>query len=469
MSASSRPGSLLVIGAGIGGYTAAIRAAREGMAVTLVEPGELGGTCLNVGCIPTKSLLHQAHQFRQRDQWEPHGLDPAGLRLNYAHVIAQRQQVVQQLVQGVRSLVRRNRITLVQGHAEFSAADVVCVRETGAELRADRIVIATGSEPVMPALPGLDLPGVVDSTGALALTERPSRVMVIGGGVVGVEFAQIFSDFGSQVSLIEQQDALLRQEDPDIVDVLRQSLQQGGVELHLSAQVREVHREQDGLRVAFTHGGSEHQRVVDCMLVAVGRRPRVQGLGLERIGLRLEHGAILTDDVGRSSIPHIYAVGDVRGGLLLAHKAGAEAECAVAHMLGRPASFSALVMPRAVYTEPEIAAVGLTEAEARQRHAQIKVGRFPFAANGKALSMGAGQGMVKVLADAATDQIVGISMVGTDVTQLLGEATLAVQMELTLQALMHTVHAHPTLTEALMEAAHDACDGAAIHLPPARA
>jgi dihydrolipoamide dehydrogenase len=208
---------------------------------------------------------------------------------------------------------------------------------------------------------------------------------------------------------------------------------------------------------------------VDTVLVAVGRRPRVQGLGLERIGLRLEHGAILTDDVGRSSIPHIYAVGDVRGGLLLAHKAGAEAECAVAHMRGRPASFSALVMPRAVYTEPEIAAVGLTEAEARQRHAQIKVGRFPFAANGKALSMGAGQGMVKVLADAATDQIVGISMVGTHVTQLLGEATLAVQMELTLQALMHTVHAHPTLTEALMEAAHDACDGAAIHLPPARA
>lgn len=463
MSARGPQASLVVIGGGVGGYTAAIRAAREGMAVTLVECGELGGTCLNVGCIPTKSLLHQAHLFRGAEAWRLYGLDPKQLRVDYAAVAAKKSQVVQQLVQGVRSLVQRNRIRLVQGTAEFVDAHTLRIRESGDTVRGERFVVATGSEPIVPRLPGVDLPGVVTSDGALAWTTLPRRVLVVGGGVIGVEFAQIFSDFGCEVTVVEQQDGLLLQEDPDIVRVLHQQLVAGGVTFRLNATVEGLCQDGAQLQATLAGKGARTTLGVDAVLVAVGRRPRLTGLS--RLELRMDKGALATDDFCRTSLSHVYAVGDVRGGPLLAHKASAEAECAVAHMLGGQRPISASVIPRAVYTSPELAAVGLTEAEARSQAGGIKVGRFPFSASGKALSMGETQGLVKVVADAATEQILGISMVGPDVTNLLGEATLAVQMELTLEALAQTVHAHPTLAEALMEAAHDA-SGDAIHLPP---
>jgi dihydrolipoamide dehydrogenase len=474
--------SLLVLGGGIGGYTAAIRAAREGMSVTLVEPGELGGTCLNVGCIPTKSLLHQAHQFRQVHSMQAFGIDPLKLRLDFAAVGAKKNQVVQQLVQGVRSLVKRNRITLVKGHAEFIEPNTVLLQETGERLRAAHFVVATGSVPVMPPLLDMELPAVVTSDGALKLERLPHRVLVMGGGAVGVEFAQIFRDFGSEVILVEQQEALLSQEDSEVVAVLHQHLEKRGVAMRLGRRVQLLRAAgavpKTSIQVELTGSDSPEQLEVDLVLVAVGRQPRVEGLGLDRLGIRMNKGAIATDDVGRTSLPHIYAVGDVRGGLMLAHKASAEAEVAVAHMLFQgkarsgfqlnhqgPLSMAALVIPRAVYTSPEIAAVGLTEEQARTAHLKVKVGRFLFSANGRALSMGESEGLVKVVADAATDRVLGISMVGPSVTNLLGEATLAVQMELTLKALAQTVHPHPTLTEALAEAAHDA-DGNAIHIPP---
>jgi len=451
--------SLLVLGGGIAGYTAAIRAAREGMSVTLVEPGELGGTCLNVGCIPTKSLLHQAHQFRQAHLMQAFGIDPFKLRLDFAAVGAKKNQVVQQLVQGVRSLIKRNRITLVKGHAEFIEPNTVQLQETGERLRAAHFVVATGSVPVMPPLLGIDLPGVVTSEGALKLERLPHRVLVMGAGAVGVEFAQIFRDFGCEVILVEQQEALLYQEDSEVVAVLHQHLEKRGVAMRLGRRVQLLRAAgavpKTSIQVELTASDSPEQLEVDLVLVAVGRKPRVEGLGLERLEIRMNKGAIATDDVGRTSLPHIYAVGDVRGGLMLAHKAGAEAEVAVAHMLFQgkarsgfqlnhqgPLSMAALVIPRSVYTSPEIAAVGLTEEQARTAHLKVKVGRFLFSANGRALSMGESEGLVKVVADAATDRVLGISMVGPNVTNLLGELTLAVQMELTLQALAQTVHTH---------------------------
>lgn len=461
---ASQP-SLVVVGAGVGGYTAAIRAAREGMAVTLVESGEVGGTCLNLGCIPTKSLLHHAHMVRGAQAWRMFGLDPTSLRVDFAAVAASKDQAVAQLVQGVHTLVKRNRIRLVAGTAEFLDPHTVKLRETGELLRGERFVIATGSEPVLPRLPGIDLPGVVTSDGALGWTRLPASVLVIGGGVIGVEFAQIFSDLGSQVTIVEQQQALLLQEDPELVRVLQKQLVQGGVELRLHSVVEGLRAQGPGIEAAISSAQARSTLTADAVLVAVGRRPSTAGLGLERLGLRTDEGAVATDEFCRTALAHIYAVGDVRGGPLLAHKAGAEAECAVAHMLGERRPITASVIPRAVYTAPELAVVGLTEAEARRHYGAIKVGRFPFSASGKALTMGETQGLVKVVADAATDQILGIGMVGPDVTNLLGEATLAVQMELTLDAVAQTVHAHPTLTEALMEAAHDAGAGA-IHLPP---
>ncbi|MEI7786130.1 MAG: dihydrolipoyl dehydrogenase [Betaproteobacteria bacterium] len=466
MSACAVSTDLLVIGGGVGGYTAAIRAARSGLKVVLIEANELGGTCLNRGCIPTKSLLQQGHDFRRAQGMRAFGIQADSLRLNYALVRQQKDQVVAQLVQGVRSLVRKNRIELLSGMAELVDAHTAHIRGSDQRVSFKRLLIATGSEPAGLAVPGVNLPGVINSDQALESTELPASVLILGGGVIGLEFAQIYSDFGVPVTVVEAQSALVAQEDPDIVAVLQAALGRQGVVFQLNAKATGIQVQGQQLQVKLQIEGKAQVLTADQVLVAVGRRPLSRGLGLERLGLKLQGQAVQIDDVCRTNVPHIYAVGDVCGGPMLAHRAGAQAEVAVAHMLGQVRSQQALVIPRAVYTSPEIATVGLTETQARAQGLQLKVGRFPFAASGKALAMGQAQGFVKVIADAQTEQVLGVGMVGPEVTQLLGEATLAVQMELTLPALMQTVHAHPTLTEALMEAAHDAHDGAAIHLPP---
>ncbi len=466
MTTAGKKRHLVVIGGGVGGYTAAIRAARDGLDVTLIESGALGGTCLNVGCIPTKSLLHQAQMFREAGRLGHFGVDSAALSVAIGAVMSKKDEAVQQLVRGVNTLVRRNRITLVQGTGEFVDAKTIRIRETGALLKADVVIIASGSEPVMPPIPGVDLEGVVTSDGALAITTLPSRVLIVGGGVIGVEFAQIFVDFRVHVTVVEKLERLLAEEDVDVAAVLQSSLARHGVDIVTGGTVQAIQRVGEKLSVNFSTSAGARDVSVDMVLVAVGRKPRLTELALEKVGITVHAGAIVTDDRCRTNIAQIYAVGDVRGGLLLAHKAAAEAECAVADIMGHPTSMTGRAIPRAVYTTPEVAAVGLTEAEGRLAYPKLKVGRFPFSASGKAISIGHVEGFVKVMADGETDQVVGIAMVGPDVTNLLGEATLAVQMELTLPALMETIHAHPTLTEALMEAAHDAYDGGAIHLPP---
>ena len=466
MSTTNKRRHVVVIGGGVGGYTAAIRAAREGLDVTLVESGELGGTCLNVGCIPTKSLLHQAQVFREAGTLGHFGIDTTRLSVAMGAVMGKKDEAVRKLVQGVNTLVRRNKITLVKGTGELLDARTVRIRETAAQLVADAVIIASGSEPVVPPIPGVALEGVVTSDGALAITTLPKRVLIVGGGVIGVEFAQIFSDFGASVTVVERLERLLAEEDIETAAVLQRSLARNGVDIVTGGAVEAITRKDGQLSVRFSTSAGARDVAVDLVLVAVGRRPRLKELCLEKAGVKLAAGAIATDDRCRTNLPNVYAVGDVRGGLLLAHKAAAEGECAVADILGHPWSMTGRAVPRAVYTTPEIAAVGLTEEEARKAHPNLKVGRFPFSASGKAIASGHVDGFVKVLADGATDQVVGVAMVGRDVTNLLGEATLAVQMELTLPALMETIHAHPTLTEALMEAAHDAYDGGAIHLPP---
>lgn len=457
---------LLVIGGGVGGYTAAIRAARHGLDVTLVECAALGGTCLNVGCIPTKSLLHQAHQFREAAGLAHFGVDAAALKPAIDAVMGIKDKVVSQLVQGVSALVRKNQVKLVQGTAQFTGPRTIRIVETGATYTPDFVVIASGSQPVIPPIPGHDLDGVITSDAAVALKALPASILIVGGGVIGAEFAQIFSDFNVKVTVVERLERLLAEEDADVAAVLQSSLVRRGVEIVTGATVRQIRRAGAQLQVEFAAGPATREVAVDLVLLAAGRKPRIDGLGLDEAGIECRSGAIQADDRCRTSVPGVYAVGDARGGLLLAHKAGAEAECAIADITGQGWSMTGRAIPRAVYTAPEVASVGLTEAEARKACATLKVGKFPFAASGKALASGHAEGFVKVMADAATDQVLGVAMVGPEVTNLLGEATLAVQMELTLPALMHTVHAHPTLTEALMEAAHDAFDGGAIHLLP---
>jgi len=466
MNSTEAPRHLIVIGGGIGGYTAAIRAARHGLQVTLIESGALGGTCLNVGCIPTKSLLHQAKAFRQAADMGHFGIDPSQLRADMGTILKKKSQAVEKLVRGVQTLVRSNRIALVVGHAEFVDPHTVRVLPTGTLLRGDLLLIASGSEPVVPPIAGITLPGVVTSEGALAMTELPKRVLVMGGGVIGVEFAQIFSSFGAQVTVVEKLDRVLSEEDADVANVLQRCLEQQGVRFLTACAVQSIAAHAQHLEVQCLASQGSSTLEADMVLVAVGRRPRFATLALEQAGVSVHAGAIATDVRCRTNQSHIYAVGDARGGMLLAHKAAAEAECAVADMTGNPWSMEGRVVPRAVYTHPEIAAVGLTEVQARAVYPRLKIGRFPFAASGKAIANEDVDGFVKVMADDTTGQVVGISMVGADVTNLLGEATLAVQMELTLVALMQTIHAHPTLTEALVEAAHDAHNHGAIHLPP---
>ena len=466
MNTAIKQRHLVVIGGGIGGYTAAIRAAREGLQVTLVEGGALGGTCLNVGCIPTKSLLHQAHMFREAGAMGHFGVDASKLSVAIGAVMRKKDDAVQQLVRGVATLVRRNRITLVQGTGEFVSAKTIRICETGALLQADAVVIASGSEAAIPPIPGVELEGVVTSDGALSIDVLPKSVLIVGGGVIGVEFAQIFNDFRSTVTVVEKLDRLLPEEDQEAAAVLHRSLAKNGIDIVTGGSVKAIKRAGEQLAVQFSTPTGARELAVDMVLIAVGRRPRLKELALEKAGIAVQAGAVATDERCRTNIANVYAVGDARGGLLLAHKAAAEAECAVADIIGHATTMAGRAVPRAVYTAPEIGAVGLTEAQARQAYPKLKVGRFPFAASGKAITLGHVEGFVKVLADGETDQVVGIVMVGPDVTNLLGEATLAVQMELTLPALMETVHAHPTLTEVLMEAAHDAYNGGAIHLPP---
>ena len=466
MSNSLKTKQLVVIGGGIGGYTAAIRAARSGLAVTLIEKEMLGGTCLNTGCIPTKSLLHQSHQFRNLANFAHFGVNEKAMNVDFSTVIRKKNEAVQKLVRGVASLVKLNKIKLIKGSAEFVDSNTLRVTENGELLKPDFIVIATGSETIIPPIPGVDSDGVVSSHGALAMTTLPRRVLIIGGGVIGVEFAQIFSDFRSEVTIIEKMHTLVSEEDIDVTEVLQKKLALQGIEIATSSEVVGISRVDGSIKVLYSSKSGDRELIVDTVLVAVGRRPRFKDLALERAGIDVNLGSVVTDEYCRTNVSHVYAVGDVRGGLLLAHKAAAEAECSVAHILGHSWSMATRVVPRAVYTSPEIAAVGLNEKQARSQYPNLKIGKFPFSASGKAITDEDVGGFVKILADGNTDQVVGISMIGVDATNLLGEATLAVQMELTLPALMETIHAHPTRTEALMEAAHDAYDGAAIHLPP---
>lgn len=457
-------GRLIVVGGGIGGYTAAIRAARSGIATTLVERGALGGTCLNVGCIPTKSLLHNARAYRNLLSWRVGRDGAVGHEPDLAHLMGEKDAAVSCLVRGVETLVKRNAITLVTGTAALDGPRSVRIVESGDVLEADAIVLATGSEPVRPPIAGHDLPGVIVSDDAIALQAVPKRVTIVGGGVIGVEFGQIFSDLGASVTIVELADRMLAGEDPEIVDVLVETLRARGVSVQTKCRVLGIARESDGLVTRVEHAGAVQDLKSDLVLLAVGRKPNLIP-GLEAAGVMHAGGVVKVDEWQRTNVPSIYAVGDVCGGPLLAHKAAAEAEVAVAHFHGHGPSMRERAIPRAVYTSPEIASVGLSESEARAR-GPVRIGRFPFASNGKALVSGHAEGLIKVVADAEHEQILGVHMVGPDVTNLLGEATLVVQMELTLAAVAETIHAHPTLSEALAEAAQDARDCGAIHLPP---
>ena len=458
---------IAVLGAGPGGYVAALRAAQLGAKVTVIEEGSLGGVCLNVGCIPTKTLLRSAEVFRTMQHAKNYGLRLVGtVEPDWPAILKRKERVVKRLVGGVGVLLRKAEVQVINGRGRLIGPSALEVTTPNGlqRLEAKHIVIATGSRPIQLPPPGMDLPGVIDSTAALALEELPERMLIIGGGVIGVEFADIFGAFGVQVTIVEMLDRLIPLMDAELSQTLERSLGRRRMKLHLSSRVTRLDALDSGLQATVAAEKGELALQADQVLVAVGRRPNIEDLGLEAAGVHVEKTGIPVDQRMQTNVPGIYAIGDVTGGLQLAHVASHGGEVAVENALGHSATLDLKTVPSCVYTDPEIASVGLTEEQAHEAGHEVQVGRFPLIANGKALTYGESSGFVKVISEVRFGEVLGLHIVAPHASDLIHEGGLAMALEATLDEIAMTVHGHPTLGEAVREAAL-AAKGAAIHLP----
>jgi dihydrolipoamide dehydrogenase len=456
-----------VLGGGPGGYTAAIRAAQLGARTVCVErESELGGTCLRIGCIPTKAWVQTAHALKQaRGTFARLGVQVGQPQLDFAAANEWKAGVVKQMTQGVATLFKANGVEWVRGTGRFKNANTLAV--DGAEDVTFRsAIVATGSYPIRPPIEGLDSARCVDSTGLLAQTEVPGRLVVLGGGIIGCEFASIFEQFGTEVTVIEMLPRLIPSEDDDAAAELAKQLGRRGVSLQLEQQCTKVEETGDGLTVHYGEGST-----VDCdlMLVAVGRAPLVEGLGLEELGVAVDRrSGIGTDERRRTAVPHLYAVGDCAGYWQLAHTAFREGEVAAENALGHDAVMDARGVPRPIYTDPEIAGVGLTEAQAREQYGDaVAVGVFPWIANARAVMQNDTVGWVKSIHETRYGELLGLVMVGPHVTDMVEAGVIALDAEATVETVADSIAPHPTLSEAIKEAGLVAL-GRPIHLPPRR-
>jgi dihydrolipoyl dehydrogenase len=455
---------VVVVGGGPGGYVAALRAAQLGAVTAIVEKDRYGGTCLVRGCIPTKALLQSSELYTLAKDGAPFGVVAGNLTFDWPAAQKRKSAVVDQLVKGVEGLLKAGGVTMVSGAAKLAGGGAIEV--AGERLQAKNIIIATGSAVSRIPLKGAEL--TIDSDAILELKEIPRRLAVIGGGVVGMEFAAMFAALGTKVTVLEMLPQILPMVEADLVNVYAKHLSGLGGEIHTNSKVAEVAKVGGGLQVRFSTGAEGGAVDADQVLLAVGRSPYTEGLGAEAAGVKLDRGRVVVDDYLRTSAEGVWAIGDVIGGIMLAHVASYEGVCAVENMAGHSRIPDYHAAPNCVYTDPEIAHVGLGEKEAKERGLEVKVGRFPFAAAGRALTLGQTEGFVKVVADAASGRLLGVHIIGPRATDLIAEATLAVQNGLTLEQLDLTMHAHPTLPEAIMEAAL-AAQGRAIHIPNRRA
>jgi dihydrolipoamide dehydrogenase len=461
---NKRP-DVLIIGAGPAGYVAAIRLAQLGRKVVAIERERVGGICLNWGCIPVKSLLHAAATVRNAAEARRMGIVFGQPQVDIQALYGWKGRVVDRLVRGVEFLLRSNGVEVVKGTARFLDARRVMVAQpdgTEVEMSADSIVVASGSQPAV--LPGFDPDGqsVLDSTGALNLTRLPGRVVVIGAGAIGLEFATVFRRLGASVTVLELTPQVLPGFDIEVSAALRKTMESEGVEFHLGVKVSGLDRE-PGLRVRFASGDTESSVEADAVLVAVGRKPITAGLELDQAGVRVdERGFIAVDQKYRTSAGHIYAIGDVKPGLLLAHRAMADG-IALAESLAGGRQWRFKAVPSCVYTDPEVASVGVSEAEAASQGLKVKVSRVPLAAVGRSLTLGRSDGLCKMVVDAETDKVLGVQLAAPGADVLIAEATVAVELGLTAAEIGRVVHAHPTMSELLFEAA-EAIHSKAIHV-----
>ena len=456
-----------VLGGGPGGYTAAIRAAQLGAKTVCIEKEpELGGTCLRVGCIPTKAWVQTAFAIKEAEEtFAKLGVQVGEPQLDFATANKWKAQVVKQMTQGVAGLLKANGVEWVKGTGRFSDANTIAV-DGGENVTFRNAIIATGSYPLRPPIEGLDSALCVDSTGLLAQTEVPRRLVILGGGIIGCEFASIFRRFGSDVTIIEMLPKLIPQEDDDAAQELAKQFERRGIALHLDSQCKRVEERDGSLTVHFGEDGTVE---CDLMLVATGRGPLVEGLGLEEIGVEFDRRkGIAADEHRRTTLEHIYAVGDCAGYWQLAHTAFREGEVAAENALGHDAVVDNRGVPRPIYTDPEIAAVGLTEAEAREQYGDdVATGMFPWVANARAVMQNETVGWVKSIHETRYGELLGVVMVGPHVTDLIEAGVVALDAESTVETVADGMAAHPTLSEAVKEAGLVAL-GRAIHLPPKR-
>jgi dihydrolipoamide dehydrogenase len=453
-----------VLGAGPAGYVAAIRARQLGADVTLVEMDALGGTCLNRGCIPSKALLKSAEVARLVRDAGQFGIDAEVRGVNWPQAIKRKNRVVSQIVKGVEYLMKQNGIRVVEGRGRVADAKTIEVDTGGRQetVAADYLILAPGSVPARLPLPGFDGPGVVTSTELLDIEEIPENLVIVGAGYVGVELADVFNAVGSKVTIIEMMPQIVPTEDPDMAAELARVFRRRKIDMHVSARVSEV-TEGNGKRlVRFRKDDEDHQVEADVVLSAVGRWPNTQGIGSEDAGLEMDGRAIKVNARMETNLSGVYACGDAIGGPMLAHVGSAEGRVAAANALGGEIEMSYSAVPGVTFTHPEIGSTGLTEAQASERGISVNVGRFFFRGSGKAVAENAREGLVKIIAEAASGRVLGAQICGPHATDIIHEIVLAVHVGATVEQVADMIHAHPTLAEPIMEAAEDAL-GRAIH------
>jgi len=457
---------IMVIGGGPAGYMAAIRASQLGGKVTLVEEKNLGGICVNRGCIPTKFLLHTVEIYQSIKDAGQYGISVAGTNLDLSKMQAGKNKVISTLISGVEGLLRRNNVEVISGRAKLAQPKQVKIDSGQGKkqtIQAEKVVIATGSKPIVLPIPGADSPDIMDAEGMLSLDRLPKSLVMVGGGVIGVEMATILAKLGCKVSIVEMMPHILPTQDAEVVAVLDEALREDGIEIYCGAQVTGIKDTKGGKLVTFSDSNKVEKKLeAEAAAVCVGYRPNIEGLGLDECGIAIERGCIQVSERMRTSVPDIYAAGDVVGGIMLAHVSFAEGRVAAENVMGKDCQIDYQAVPQCIFTLPEVASVGLTEEEAVARGYKLGVGRFPFVASGMAKILGELRGLVKIITDQDYGQILGVHIVGPRATSLIPEAALAMKLEARAEDIIATMHAHPTLSEAVWEAALDVT-GEAIH------
>ncbi len=458
---------LVVLGGGPGGYPAAFDAADHGMQVTLVDSDpKLGGVCLNRGCIPSKALLHVAKLIN-----ETHEAPEWGLKFNQPEIDLDKLRnwkgsVITKLTGGIKELARARKVTVVNARGSFVDSNTLELAHTDGSkstLTFDKCIIATGSSPAMPQMFQINDPRVMDSTGALELPDVPKSLLVVGGGYIGLEMGSVYAALGSKVTVVEFLPVLLAAADRDLVKPLQKRLEQHFHAIHLNTKVEALKATDAGIEATLAGEGVEPKQVFDRVLISIGRRPNSKGFGLENTKVKVnDKGFIVVDASRQTSEPHIYAIGDIAGEPMLAHKATREAKVAVEALTGKPSEFDNIAIPAVVFTDPEVAWCGLQEHEAKEQGRNVKVVKFPWAASGRAMSIGRTEGLTKMILDPETERVLGVGIVGVNAGELIGEAVVAVETAAVARDLAETIHAHPTLSETMMESA-EAVFGQATH------